>query len=119
MEIVAWEVEAEDGRRLAGPDAADLREVRKVAGVEIVVYRARAITARTDDPRFPALHLVALPATGERLRCVNRTAHRLPDWERTVMPFLEVLYPDDRYCRLYLHPAKGPILSTLDLNLNE
>lgn len=113
--IVGWKVLLGDA--WVERPGVELGERRLVEDAEVVAYAASTLEAETDDGRWPRVRVMADVERGERVRCANRTAIRVPSGERLSMPFLEVLRPDGSFTRLYLHAEHGPVLSSLGLYL--
>lgn len=114
-QIVGWQVLlGDEWAKRPGPERG---ERRRVGDAEVVVYAGSVLEVETDDPRWPRVRVTAHVEEGERLRCANRHAIRVPSGERVCMPFLEVLRTDGSFARLYLHAEHGPVLSTRDLYL--
>lgn len=109
-----WQATLDDG------SVVDKRDVLSVANLPL--DRVCNITVKTDSLQFPEITITVDPSKGERLWHFTRHFESFSnDGERkghATMLVFEVRYDLDnpkRWVRLYLHPHKGPILSTQDL----
>lgn len=112
-----WTATTYEGRVLR---RADLGTVEHLS-----MDRVRRMEVRTGDARMPVVVLGVRPERGERLRVFARRCVRLGArgngrgaQQEHMLVFEVTLEPgSDRFVRLYLHPVRGAVLSTEDLDL--
>ncbi len=113
--VVAYNFQAItiDGRVL------DKRDV--ISFKNLPLDRVCQVKVLTDDPHIPTVTVNCDPRKGERLYMFTRHAVRtsmggMPT-SKTSVVVLEIRQQEDvdHFVRLYMHPQRGPILSTQDL----